>query len=121
MKRRRFGISLPEELACELDRISREHGLDRSSVIATAVEKYVEGMSHYKNRHECLGVCIAVTEGEPNLRLEEFREVVVGYYHNHAKGLCLNIFVLRGDSNKVLELYYKLKKSSKKTVLVPLH
>ncbi len=121
MKRRRFGVSLPEELACELDKISRECGLDRSSVVATALEKYVEDMSHFKNKHECLGVCIAVTEGEPSLRLEEFRDIVVSYYHNHTRGVCLNIFVFRGDSNKVLELYYRLGKSSRKTVLVPLH
>jgi len=33
----------------------------------------------------------------------------------------VNIFLLRGDSEKILKLYYKLEKNCLRTILVPLH
>jgi CopG family nickel-responsive transcriptional regulator len=119
--RRRFGVSIPEDLASELDDVSRECGVDRSSVVASALGNYIASIKHYKKRHNCLGVCLAITKGELGLSLEEFKDVIISYQHSHTDNTCVNIFLLRGDSEKILKLYYKLEKNCLRTILVPLH
>ncbi|WP_440059122.1 CopG family ribbon-helix-helix protein [Thermogladius sp. 4427co] len=119
--KKRFGVSIPDFLACELDTLSKECGLDRSRLVSQAVLKYIEDLKHYRSKHDCLGACLIVSDKGLDIDSDIYKDIIVSYNHIHVSGLCVNVFILKGDSERILEFYTKLSKNSIKSMLVPLH
>lgn len=120
---RRFGVSLPKEVAEEVEKLSSELGVTRSEVVASAVQEYLEARrSHREAGHQCLGVLLAVSEGFIDLGevAEEHREAVVAYTHVHVEGRCLTVAVVKGDGAQIERLSISLSRKASVVRYVPL-
>ncbi len=105
-RRRRFGVSIPEELASSLDALAAKLGRDRSSLVAEALRTYIHDHIHLLEPHRCAGVIIAWSRDGDGLRqrLEEYMDIVKGHMHTHIAGYCVNILVVEGDSERIARL-----------------
>ena len=107
-RKRRFGISVPEELAQDLDRLAEALSADRSRLVNEALRAFIEDHRHHLAPHECTGLLIVVaapgSSRVPDL-LEDFRDVVQGYNHFHASGLCIEVLFVSGPSSRVRALH----------------
>jgi CopG family nickel-responsive transcriptional regulator len=104
---KRFGVSLPQELAEAIDKISQETGATRSEVVAAALQEYLEMQKdHKKPGHQCLGVVMAVTDAFSDVgdAIEENRAHIVAYTHLHVEGMCLTIVVVKGGGEEIEKL-----------------
>lgn len=122
-KKRRFGISLSEDLAKKLDAICSAMKVSRSSFIQDAIEYGIKAHLHYTVEHYCEGVMIAIwPSSEKNFEeiektLEKHREIVDFSTHLHSKGNCILIATLKGPSSSITELHTDLKKGGKASVM----
>lgn len=113
--KRRFGISIPDELAVELDEFVRITGSDRSSVVCEAIKQYVYEHRHYEVEHNCSGLLICVrkeSRKKKSINIDEFRDVVKNYVHFHLDNMCIEIFVVAGLSNRISKLHYLLREAT---------
>ena len=120
---KRFGVSLPEELALEVDRISRELGVTRSAVVAQAVSTYVQLYSqHLKEGHVCLGAVLSLAEGVEVVGqiMEQYKDLIANYSHIHIGDRCLSVFVVHGDGRRIGEFLVGLSEKAVKTLFTPL-
>ncbi|ABL88982.1 transcriptional regulator, CopG family [Pyrobaculum islandicum DSM 4184] len=120
---KRFGISLPKEMADAIDKISRETGATRSEIVAAALQEYLEARrSHAEPEHQCLGVVMAVTDtfSEIGDVIEDNKTHIVAYTHLHVEGRCLTIAVVKGSSDQIEKLTLEVSKRSKLSRYVPL-
>ena len=112
-RKKRFGVSVPESLAEDLDRLAEALGADRSSLVKEAIRAFVQEHKHHLVPHECTGVLILVVlpgcSGTPSL-LREFGDVVQGYSHFHTRGLCIEVVLVSGPSARVKALHAALMK-----------
>lgn len=120
---RRFGVSLPKEVAEALEKLSKELGVTRSEVVASALVEYLEARrSHSEAGHQCLGVLLALSDGFIDLGdiTEENRDAIVAYTHLHIEGKCLTVAVVKGDGVKIEKLTISLSKNASVVRYVPL-
>ncbi len=106
--KRRFGISIPEELAKYLDILADILRTDRSRLVCEALEKYIHDHMDYIAPHECYGVMtIAGLTNSAQLMeiIEENRDVICGYTHTHTKGECIELIIVSGPSSRIAELH----------------
>ena len=107
-RKRRFGISVPEDLAEALDRLAEALSADRSRLVSEALRAFMEDHKHHLVPHECTGLLIVVAapgrSKVPSL-LEEFRDVVQGYNHFHTPGFCIEVLFVSGPSARVSALH----------------
>jgi len=107
-RKRRFGVSVPEDLAGALDRLAEALSADRSRLVSEALRAFVEDHEHHLAPHECTGLLIVVAASGrskvPSL-LEEFRDVIQGYNHFHTRGLCVEVIFVSGPSARVSALH----------------
>jgi CopG family nickel-responsive transcriptional regulator len=125
MAKRRFGISLPKQLADKLDKLSEIMKVDRSNLVSRAVEIFIEEYEHYIKEHICQGVMVVVqtdTSIRPEISrlLEEYSDIVLLSLHYHVKGRCLEIVLVRGHSRRIAEMHSKLEKLGCKVRYIPL-
>jgi len=125
VSKKRFGISLPSEVAESLDLIAGLTGTDRSSIVAEAVNEYLHDHSHYVADHECAGLLVAVSTTTGHGRggavaVSEFSDIVKHYAHYHVEGVCVEVIVVVGSSGRILELHNKLKASAEAVRFIPL-
>ena len=121
MPRRRFGVSLPEDIARALDSIAETLGVARSSIVEEAIRAYIADAEHLAQPHRCVGVIIAVCSERSTLSvLEEHRSVVVGHMHAHPDGRCADIIVVAGMSRDIARLVSHLKSRGCGTRYIPL-
>jgi len=118
---RRFGISIPEDLAKILDAFAEKLGVSRSEIVREALRVYFRDHAHYMTKHRCCGIITVVSEGVSHLSaVEEFREIVNTFSHIHIDDYCINSFVVSGDSEKIAELHRALLKVCKDVRFIPL-
>ncbi|ACB40211.1 CopG family ribbon-helix-helix protein [Pyrobaculum neutrophilum] len=120
---KRFGVSLPRDVADKVDRISQEMGVTRSEVVATALQEYLEARrSHAEPGHQCLGVVMALTDAFSEIGdvIEENKAHIVAYTHLHVEGRCLTIAVVKGAADQIEKLTLEVAKRSKISRYVPL-
>jgi len=110
-RKRRFGISIPEALAKDLDRLAEAFSTDRSRLVDQAIRAFVQEHRHHLAPHECLGLFVVVAlSGRSRMvdLLEDFRDVIQGYNHLHARGYCIEIVVVSGHSERIKALHTAL-------------
>ncbi|MEM1541847.1 MAG: ribbon-helix-helix domain-containing protein [Ignisphaera sp.] len=111
-RKKRFGISIDSSLACEIDRLAKILGIDRSKLVEKALTNFVNeySYSHAHENHFCRGVIIVETdEGEKIDRaIESFKDVVLSYTHNHLENTCICMFIVSGNSERIKDLHRNL-------------
>ncbi len=112
-RKRRFGISIPEELAVELDELVKALGTNRSAVIKEAIEVYIRDHKHYLYPHKCKGVIIVL--GRPDrsklfLVLENYKDVIHSFDHIHLGADCVEVLFVSGYSERIKDLFIELTK-----------
>ncbi len=120
---KRFGVSLPEELVLEVDRISKELGVTRSAVVAQAVSAFVQMYSqHLREGHTCLGAVLSLVEGVEAIGqiMEQYKDLIANYSHMHIGDRCLSVFVVYGDGKRVGEFLMGLSEKAVRTLFTPL-
>ncbi len=94
MAKRRFGVSLPEELASELDRLAEDSGMERSRIVEEAVRAYIKDARGGGG----LLVLVVVCKSPPGSVIEEVGGVI-SHQHIHADGEdCIDIIVTRAEN-----------------------
>ncbi|MCD6301354.1 MAG: ribbon-helix-helix domain-containing protein [Staphylothermus sp.] len=122
-KKKRFGISVPVELAEELDRLSKCLNCDRSKIIVSALKPYIHAHSHYMKPHICKGVLIAFSTGEKsriNNLIDRYRDIIQGYIHSHIDNNCIEVFIIKGLSEEIKKLDSELRKEGKEVRYIPI-
>ena len=121
-RKRRFGVSLPEDVASDLDSLAEMLKVDRSKLVSEAVRTYVRDHAHYLIPHECYGVITLISND--NLKLlkviEEFKDIIREFTHVHIEENCVNALVVSGSSTKIAELHRKLLDAFRNVRFVPL-
>jgi len=109
-RRRRFGVSVPEEIAEKLDELARIVNRDRSSLVAEALRVYLHDHEHLMRPHRCIGVIVAWSkDGDVKVDvLEEYMDIVRGHLHAHLDGYCVNVILVEGDSERIASLARRL-------------
>lgn len=117
--KKRFGVSVPAELACELNNIAEAMGVDRSKIVSRALRSYIKGLRHYGRAHECVSVLVA-TGLEGKVDLEKFTKLVCGYSRFQANGSSIEVMVLKGDPAEIVSFYSLVEARSAFAKLVPI-
>lgn len=98
MAKRRFGVSLPEELASELDRLAEDTGMERSRIVEEAVRSYIKDA----RGGEGLLVLIVVCGSPPGSVIEEVGGVI-SHQHVHADDSeCIDIIVTKASNTGLI-------------------
>ncbi len=106
--KRRFGISIPSNLADKLDQLSEKLGCDRSRIVRMAIENIVHDHLYYLVRHRCRGI-IVVKGSEDILDLiEKYHNLVVAYNHYHLSNTCIATIVVDGFSTDIIRLHREI-------------
>ncbi len=109
--RRRFGISIPESIARDLDELASKLKTDRSSLVCEAIRTYIHDHLHYLIPHRCVGLLIIFSGvGGDRYRgffkvIEKYRDIIISYTHIHADNRCVDILVLSGSSERIRSLH----------------
>ncbi len=123
-RKERFGVSIPADLSNRIKEIANRKGVTRSRIIEEVLRNYITESTHEESPHHCSGI-IVVVEGKPGLGLEtlyeDFREVIVGYAHQHLEGVCVNVIFVSGASQEIENLTRNLSSCGCFTKFMPLH
>ena len=109
-RKRRFGISIPEDVANDLDFLAEKLNVDRSKLVCEAIRTYIKDHAHYLSPHECYGVITLVSNDNVQLLkvIEEFKDIIREFTHIHIDEKCINALVVSGSSTKIAELHKRL-------------
>ena len=109
-RKRRFGISIPEDVANDLDFLAEKLNVDRSKLVCEAIRTYIRDHAHYLSPHECYGVITLVSNDNVQLLkvIEEFKDIIREFTHIHIDEKCINALVVSGSSTKIAELHKRL-------------
>ncbi len=109
-RKRRFGISIPEEVAISLDFLAERLNIDRSKLVCEAIKMYIRDHVHYLTPHECYGVITLISGNSIQLLkvVEEYKDIIKEYTHIHIDEKCINALVVSGPSTKIAELHRRL-------------
>ncbi|MFN3805189.1 MAG: CopG family ribbon-helix-helix protein [Pyrobaculum sp.] len=120
---KRFGVSLPREVAEAIDKISQELGVTRSEVVAEAIQEYLQARTdHSGSTHQCMGVVLALTNSSVDLGdVLHDREVVLTYTHIHVTYQCLTVAVVQGTGDKIAKFMLEISRKAQVARYVPLH
>lgn len=124
MGKRRFGVSIPQNLAEALDKLASRLGVSRSELVALALREFLHDHSHYLYKHECTGVIILVGSEKQRRKveslLESYRDIVRAYLHAHTEGECIEVIIVKGCSVRISTLHRKLVETGCKPRFIPL-
>lgn len=123
MARRRFGVSLSEDLAEGLDRLAERLGCDRSSIVEEALREYLHDHLHYLRPHRCTGVLLVVRprgHGGSGDFVDRYQDVVKLYSHLHVDDKCVETLVVSGPSGSIACLVEELERRGWRTRYIPL-
>ena len=113
--KRRFGVSIPEDTACRLEELAEALGVDRSTLVAEAVDAYLHEKSHGSEPHLCEGVLVVFHPSDATAEIagvfEEYTDMVVTRNHIHAGSMCVEIAYVKGDTEMILSLEKDLRRA----------
>ncbi|MCE4625057.1 MAG: ribbon-helix-helix domain-containing protein [Desulfurococcales archaeon] len=119
--KRRFGISIRKSLADELDMLASVMGVDRSVLVEEAISWYLDDHRHLLGPHHCRGIIAAVCPDNREVAdvVRRNREIILGHFHLHLDGLCIDIFSVSGESEKIARALGSLKGLGCRTRFIP--
>ncbi len=117
--KKRFGVSVSEEVARDLDVLADKLSVDRSSIVEEALREYIHDHLYYLKPHRCQGVMVILGR-VPHEKLlniiEENRDIIHAYSHLHVSGQCIEFMVVSGPSDKIALLHKVLAEETGCTV-----
>jgi metal-responsive CopG/Arc/MetJ family transcriptional regulator len=121
-KKRRFGIAIDSAIAEKLDNIAKSMNMDRSKLVEKAVTDLIEEHSHSLGDHRCCGVMVveACECSVVERFIENYRDIIVSYSHNHVEKWCVCTMVILGDSRKVRALHRELMVTGSRVKYIPI-
>lgn len=117
---RRFGISIPEDLAGVLDSFAEKLGVSRSEIVREALKIYFRDHRHYMMKHRCCGIITVLSKGLDIDLLECYKDIINNFSHLHIEGYCINSFFVSGDSERIAELHKRLLRTCKDVRYIPI-
>ncbi|MGB9785662.1 MAG: CopG family ribbon-helix-helix protein [Infirmifilum uzonense] len=123
----RFGVSIDEKLAQEVEKLVQATETNRSHIVNLALREFLNGKFHFMTPHTCEGVLILSYEPQMSDKidrtLEDNKDMILSILHIHSsEGKCIEVIYTRAQSERILELENGLQKSGCKTCkFVPCH
>ncbi len=110
--KKRFGVSVSSTVAEDIDMLAKILKVERSTVVEEALREYLDDHRHLLIPNECAGVITAVCPDNIGVAsiVREFKSIIVGHFHLHLHGMCLDVLTVHGESRKIGELLGRLKK-----------
>ncbi len=105
MAKRRFGVSMEEELLEKVELLAKLFRTTRSAVLEEAAKNFVLDNLELLSSGCCCGMLIV--EGRPSeLRpvVDRFKDVVLNHMHVHVGGSCVDVVLVYGDASRIAEL-----------------
>lgn len=122
--KKRFGVSLNEEVFKELTRFSQAVGTDRSRVISMATREFLSKEFHFARVHECEGVLVVSYTSENKVQVDKLVEdkapLIVSRSHFHARnGCCVEVLYFRGSSEDAWNLRASISRICRTCCYIP--
>jgi CopG family nickel-responsive transcriptional regulator len=122
--KRRFGVSIPSDIADALDKLAEAVNTDRSSLVAEALRTYIHDHLHYLVPHKCLGILIVIDRrgrlSSTGRVIEKYKDIIKNYTHNHVDNHCVEIFIVNGSSSRIRDLDRELRSIGCSVRYIPL-
>lgn len=119
--KKRFGVSVPHELADYLDQAVVSTGRDRSSIVAKAIQEYLHEDLHDESEHRCTGVLIYCGEVlSKDLYIGELSSVIKGSCSMVLAGGRVTVLFVEGNYSQIRCLRRKLAETAVLTRYIPL-
>lgn len=115
MVKKRFGVSIPFELYKQIDQLCSKIGCTRSSIVEEAIEKHLRNAQHYFTKHICLGIMVTVRNecGKKYVKeIGRYGKLIRNYTHIHYDKYCIEVYLLLGNSDEIIDLHRTLEKSN---------
>ncbi|MEB3757033.1 MAG: ribbon-helix-helix domain-containing protein [Desulfurococcales archaeon] len=114
--KRRFGISIDERLAMDLDILATRLGSTRSSLVERALEEFIHDRLHIITPHDCEGVLLvkhsANLAGRISSIIEVYTDVArMGLHFHTGDGMCMRMLHVKGNSTRITEFERKLREA----------
>ena len=126
MAKKRFGISIDEDLYVKINEIAKKLGVERSRVVEDAIRSYITDLEHFIKEHRCSGLIVVESPEGEGMEIEKIlanhKAVVVNYTHHHVENRCIYTIIVHGESSKLANLYSEIARvrcSSRR--YIPLH
>ena len=114
--KRRFGVSIDERLAQNLDLLATRLSTTRSSLVERALEEFIHDRLHIIVPHECEGVLIvkhpAELAGRVSSVVEKYNDIaLLGLHFHTSDGRCVRMLHVRGNSTRITEFERRLREA----------
>ena len=115
--KKRFGISLSDNLYENLNELSSLLQRNRSELIEEAVKTFINDYKHYLIPHNCTGVMIISCKSEDMVKsmIDRYSDIAKTYIHTHENNTCIEIIFISGPSKKIVEFQKGLEKEARCT------
>lgn len=113
--KRRFGVSVPEDLVRDLDRLASQLGSTRSNLVVEALREFVHDRIHVSEPHFCRGVLLITSSSRVADKLamlyEKYSEVIKARMHYHCEESCIDLLIIEAKSDKIFEFERMIRNS----------
>jgi Ribbon-helix-helix protein, copG family. len=123
--KKRFGISIPADVADQLEMTAYSTGSDRSSIVAKALEQYLHEDLHKDVEHSCSGiiVCYGVLLLDV-IRNEQYFKVVKTMCTVNLSGGQVTVLFVEGSFKDIMALRKSIVRKTRKPIItryIPLY
>lgn len=109
--KRRFGVSVPSEIATQLDKVATFGGIDRSTIVAKALEEYLHEDLHSTEEHICSGLMVYLGAlSIENIDRPELQRLIRYTCTVRLRGGLITILFVEGSFKDIISLREKLSK-----------
>jgi CopG family nickel-responsive transcriptional regulator len=123
--KKRFGISIPADVADQLEMTVNSTGSDRSSIVAKALEQYLHEDIHKDVEHSCSGIIICYGVFLPDaIRSEHYFKVVKTTCTVNLSGGQVTVLFVEGSFKDINALRKSIVRKSRKPLItryIPLY
>ncbi|MCS7106645.1 MAG: ribbon-helix-helix domain-containing protein [Acidilobaceae archaeon] len=110
MPKRKFGISVEEELARKLDEVSEKLRVERSQLVERAIRDMLRDHSHSLFEHDCRALIVLSCPSEREVPAVGADNLRITQLHEHREGQCVQVFLVSGSSSKISTLLSSLSR-----------
>jgi CopG family nickel-responsive transcriptional regulator len=123
--KKRFGVSIPIDIVERLNEVKELSGVDRSMLVAKALEEYLHDELHGVDEHKCSGLLILYGPPPPlSLIPSELAEIIKGVFSVKLSGGLVTIVFLEGgfrDIREVRKHIMRVRGAGKPLRFIPLY
>ncbi|MGC8983274.1 MAG: CopG family ribbon-helix-helix protein [Desulfurococcaceae archaeon] len=120
-RKKRFGVSIPAEVAEKLEELTSLAASDRSALVVRALEEYLHEEVHYDKEHSCSGLLILLGVGGQEVAGLVSAPVVKASCTARVGGELVTVLFVEGPYLEIKQLRKSLKKAFRVSRYVPLY